>query len=101
MRSRSVMSSGALAALTLALTVAACSKPETKTEDNPAAKDIADSGHGVVVVADAALPTVAAAAEPEEPLPTHAEEDTQAVQEIQKSNYKQELDRLAKEIENP
>ena len=78
-----------------------CSKPETKTESNPAASEIkATMDAAVVVMADAAIAPVAAA-EPEEPLPTHAEEETQAAQEIQKANYKQELDRLAKEIENP
>jgi hypothetical protein len=79
--------------LTALLALAGCSKPETKTESNPSAGDIkATMDAAVVVVADAAIAPMAAAAEPEEALPTHAEEDTQAAQEIQKSNYKQELD---------
>ena len=89
------------ALLALLPTAGGCSKPETKTESNPAASEIkATMDAAVVVMADAAI-MPAAAAEPEEALPTHAEEDTQAAQEIQKSNYKQELDKLAKEIDNP
>ena len=89
------------ALLALLPTAGGCSKPETKTESNPAASEIkATMDAALVVMADAAI-APAAPAEPEEPLPTHAEEETQAAQEIQKSNYKQELDKLAKEIETP
>ncbi|WP_394831433.1 hypothetical protein LVJ94_33465 [Pendulispora rubella] len=88
----------AFMALGMAVGVAACT-PKEKTEGAEA---------GIATVASAQAPAVASAAPSEppataenDPLPAHSEATKKARAEITKQNYKSELDKLEKEIDQP
>ena len=81
----------------LSLVAFGCSKTEPKTEPAPATSAPAASSAPVASAAPSTPPPEPVA---EEPLPSHAEEDQEAVHDIQKANYKQELDKLEKEVDS-